>query len=56
MKFGQFGFTEDAPYVWQYKLTKNPEGSLSIKKLDFPVGSSSISEVLDSLLERIKGI
>ena len=56
MRFGQYGFTEDAPYGWNYKLTKNPEGSPSIKRLDFPAGSNSISEAFSTLLERIKGI
>jgi inner membrane protein len=55
MKFGQYGFTEDAPYTWQYGLTKEPDGSLSIQKLDFPAGSNSIPEALSSLIERIKG-
>lgn len=56
MKFGQYGFTEDSPFVWQYKLTKNLEGSLSIQKLDFPAGSNSLLETLNTLVERIKGI
>lgn len=56
MKFGQYGFTEDAPYIWQYELKKNLDGSLSIQKLDFPAESNSITEALGSLIERIKGI
>jgi inner membrane protein len=56
MKFGQYGFTEDAPYVWQYKLTKNPDGSLRIKKNDLPVGAINFPKALSSLIERIKGI
>ena len=56
MRFGQYGFTEDSPYSWKYKLTKNPAGSLSIEKLGFPAGSGNISEAFNSLLERIKGI
>ena len=56
MKFGKYGFTEDAPYTWQYKLTKEPDGRLSIQKLDLPAGSNSIPEALSSLIEIIKGI
>ena len=56
MRFGQYGFTEEAPYGWKYKLTKKPEGSLSIQKLGFPSGSGNISEAFSSLLERMKGI
>jgi inner membrane protein len=54
MRFGQYGFTEDAPYVWQYKLTKKPDGNLSIQKIDF-ARSISIPEALSDLTERIKG-
>jgi inner membrane protein len=54
MRFGQYGFTEDAPYVWQYKLTKKQDGNLSIQKIDF-ARSISIPEALSDLKERIKG-
>jgi inner membrane protein len=56
MRFGQMGFSENSPFGWRYKLTKNPAGKLSIKKLDFPAGSASLYEAFKSLLERIKGV
>jgi inner membrane protein len=55
MRFGQFGFTEKAPYGCRYKLTKNLAGELTIKKLDFPAGSANFSDALSSLFIRIKG-
>jgi inner membrane protein len=55
MKFGQYGFREDAPYIWQYKLTKKPNNSLSIEKINFPADSNSIPEAISVLIERIKG-
>jgi len=55
LKFGQYGFTENSPYIWQYKLTKNSEGTLIIKKLDFPATSTSTSTALGLLIERVKG-
>ena len=55
MRFGQFGFTENSPFGWKYKLTKNPAGELTIKQLELPAGSANFSEVFSSLMEPIKG-
>ena len=55
LKFGQYGFTKDAPYVWQYKLMKNSEGSLGIKKIDFTSDFKSTRNAFSSLIDRIKG-
>lgn len=56
MRFGQLGFEEDSPYLWQFDITKNPDGKVEVERLNSTSGDISLDEVFSALLTRIKGI
>jgi len=56
MRFGQFGFEKESPYIWQFSITKTPDGKVEVERLNFASEAISFDEVLSVLLTRIKGI
>ncbi len=55
IRFGQFGFTDDAPYMWKYELTINNNGKIQAQRLKFPSGEISFSKAFSELWDRIGG-
>ena len=55
IRFGQFGFDDDSPYLWKWKLTKNPDGKIDVSRLQPSSGNLDFSKALSDLKERIKG-
>lgn len=55
IRFGQFGFDDDSPYLWKWKLTKNPDGKVEVTRLQPSSGNLDFSKALSDLKERIKG-
>jgi len=56
MRFGQFGFEEESPYVWQFSITKTPDGKVEVERLNFASEAVTFDEVFSELFTRIKGI
>lgn len=55
IRFGQFGFDDDSPYLWKWKLTKKPDEKIDVKRLQPSSGNLDFSKALSDLKERIKG-
>lgn len=55
IRFRQFGFDDNAPYLWKFRLTKNPDGKIDVNRLNPQPGDLDFSKVLNELKERIKG-
>ncbi|MGI9550127.1 MAG: metal-dependent hydrolase [Aurantibacter sp.] len=55
IRFGQFGFDDEAPYVWKWKLEKNPDGKIEVNRHNPPSGNQDFSKALEELKKRIKG-
>lgn len=55
IRFGQFGFKPDSPYMWKYTIKENPDGKVEVKRLQFSPGSISMEETFKGLIQRIKG-
>ena len=55
MRFGQRGFTEEAPYVWQYLLVEQTDGELKVQRPNSPSTKTDFSSLFAALFDRIKG-
>lgn len=55
IRFGQFGFKEDSPYMWKYSIKKNPDGNIVVERLQFSPGSVDFKETFKALFERVQG-
>lgn len=55
IRFGRFGFEENSPYIWKYKLNILEKGKISAKRLKFPTDSVNFSNALHELFDRMKG-
>jgi inner membrane protein len=55
IRFGQFGFKVDSPYMWKYSIQKNPDGKIIVKRIDFSPGDINFKETFGQLIQRIKG-
>jgi inner membrane protein len=55
IRFGQFGFKPDSPYMWKYTILKSPDGTVSVKRIKFSPGQMNMGEVFSDLIQRIKG-
>lgn len=55
VRFGQFGFDDEAPFLWKWKLTKNPDGKVEVSRLQPSSGDLDFSKALTNLKARILG-
>lgn len=54
IRFGQFGFEEDSPFFWKYKLWMNEDGIMEAKQSQRPQ-DMDIGKALGDLKDRISG-
>jgi inner membrane protein len=54
MRFGQFGFKEDAPFLWQYRIHLNCEDCPKVERVPFDP-SGSMKGIFSALGKRIGG-
>ena len=55
IRFGQFGFTDDAPYLWKYELTITTAGKIEAKRQHFSPKNINYPEALGEIWDRIGG-
>lgn len=55
IRFGQFGFEEDSPFFWQYKLTVDRDGVMSAVQLKDVQEKADFGKAFSELGKRIKG-
>jgi len=55
IRFGQLGFDDEAPYLWKWKLTKNPDGKVAVNRLQPAPGDLEFSRAIAELKERAMG-
>lgn len=53
MRFGQFGFEDDSPFLWRYELNIK-DGLVTVDRVKFKP-SSKIGQTFNALMYRIKG-
>jgi inner membrane protein len=54
IRFGQFGFEEDSPFFWKYKLWMNEEGVMEAKQIQMP-NDIDFGKAFGDLGDRIAG-
>ena len=54
IRFGQFGFEEDSPFFWKYKLWMNPAGTMEAQQIKMP-SDIDLGKAMGELGTRIKG-
>ena len=55
IRFGQFGFEEDSPFFWNYKLWMNEEGIMEAKQVQRNTQDIDFGEAFSALGDRISG-
>ncbi|MEN8957305.1 MAG: metal-dependent hydrolase [Flavobacteriales bacterium] len=55
IRFGQFGFEEDSPFFWNYKLWLNEQGIMEAKQVARDMKNIDFGEVFNELGKRIAG-
>lgn len=54
IRFGQFGFDDESPFFWKYKLWMNKQGIMEAKKVQMP-DDINLGKIFGGLGDRIAG-